>query len=139
MKNIFNLILLWCVVISHALPAQEIVNEQKAVADTTTLRHFLQTGKFYGQARSYWSATLNEKGFTDYYAWGSAFGIGYETPKIFKHFQMGASGSFIFNLASSDLSKPTPQQGFQTGMRLACLTLKVQISGEISTAWKPFS
>lgn len=111
MKNIFNLILLWCVVISHALPAQEIVNEQKAVADTTTLRHFLQTGKFYGQARSYWSATLNEKGFTDYYAWGSAFGIGYETPKIFKHFQMGASGSFIFNLASSDLSKPDPATG----------------------------
>jgi hypothetical protein len=93
------------------LSAQELNKSPEAIGDTNTLRHFLQTGKFYGHGRSYWSATLNEKGLTDYYAWGMGVDMGYETPRLFKRFQLGAAGSFIFNLASSDLSRPDPTTG----------------------------
>lgn len=76
--------------------------------DTNTLNHFFEKGRFYGHARSYMSGTFNEADLTDYHAWGIGAGIGYETPKFFKHFQVGLSGFFMFNLKSSDLSKVDP-------------------------------
>ena len=82
--------------------------ENEAKKDTNTLSHFLMKGRFYGHARSYWSVTDNQGDLTDAYAWGLGAGIGYETPKIWKRIQLGMSGFFMFNVASSDLAKRDP-------------------------------
>lgn len=87
---------------------QGIHAHHEAEKDTNTLYHFFEKGRFYGHARSYMSGTFNQAYLTDYHAWGIGAGIGYETPKFFKHFQVGLSGFFMFNLKSSDLSKVDP-------------------------------
>jgi hypothetical protein len=89
--------------------AQGIHAYHEAEKDTNTLSHFFEKGRFYGHARSYMSATVNKGDLTDYHAWGIGAGIGYETPKILKHFQVGISGFFMFNLKSSDLAKSDPK------------------------------
>lgn len=89
--------------------AQGIHAHHEAEKDTNTLSHFFERGRFYGHARSYMSGTINQGDLTDYYAWGIGAGIGYETPKFFKHFQVGLSGFFMFNVKSSDLSKVDPK------------------------------
>lgn len=88
--------------------AQGIHAHHEAEKDTNTLSHFFEKGRFYGHARSYMAATINQGNLTDYHAWGIGAGIGYETPKFFKHFQVGLSGFFMFNLKSSDLAKVDP-------------------------------
>lgn len=108
MKTRLFLLVLWWIQTSFPLLAQEVPKSHEVIRDTNTLRHFLKTGKFYGHARSYWSATLNQNRLTDYYAWAVGGGIGYQTPKLAKRFQLGISGFFIFNLASSDLARPDP-------------------------------
>lgn len=89
--------------------AQGIHAHHEAEKDTNTLSHFFGKGHFYGHARSYMSGTINQGDLTDYYAWGIGAGIGYQTPKFFKHFQVGLSGFFMFNVKSSDLSKVDPK------------------------------
>ncbi|WP_394996044.1 OprD family outer membrane porin [Emticicia sp.] len=89
--------------------AQGIHAHHEVEKDTNTINHFFEKGRFYGHARSYMSATLNKGDLTDYNAWGIGAGIGYETPKILKHFQVGISGFFMFNLKSSDLSNLDPK------------------------------
>jgi hypothetical protein len=79
--------------------------------DTTTLRSFLKRGLLSGQARSYTSVTVNQKGLTDYAAWGIGAGLGYETPVFLGHFQAGMGGHFVFNVASSDLAQADPATG----------------------------
>ena len=80
------------------------IHAYESAKDTNTLNYFLEKGHFYGHVRSYISSTYNQKDLSDYHAWGTGAGIGYETPKILKHFQIGMSGFFMFNLASSDLA-----------------------------------
>lgn len=105
-------ILLLSLTMPRLLLAQGIhSHHHEAEKDTHTLSHFFEKGRFYGHARNYWSATINQGQLTDYYAWGIGAGIGYETPKFWKHFQVGMSGFFMFNLASSDLEKPDPITG----------------------------
>ncbi len=77
----------------------------------TDLRDFFHRGSFHADAKSYWMGTDNKKGFSDAYAWGVGAGIGYETPLIANHFKLGLSGFFIFNVLSSDLSRPDPKTG----------------------------
>lgn len=89
--------------------AQGIHSFHEVEKDTNTLSHFFEKGRFYGHARSYMAGTINQGDLTDYHAWGIGAGIGYETPKFFKHFQVGLSGFFMFNLKSSDLSKFDPK------------------------------
>ncbi len=108
MKTQILFLLIWSLVTGPPLPAHGLQKSHEAVRDTNTLGHLLKTGKFYGHARSYWSATLNQKRLTDYYAWGVGAGIGYQTPKFLHRFQLGISSFFIFNLASSDLARPDP-------------------------------
>lgn len=91
-----------------SINGQGIHAHHEAEKDTNTLNHFFEKGRFYGHARSYMSGTFNQADLTDYHAWGIGAGIGYETPKFFKHFQVGLSGFFMFNLKSSDLSKVDP-------------------------------
>lgn len=89
--------------------AQGIHAYHEIEKDTNTINYFFAKGRFYGHTRSYLSGTINKEDLTDYYAWGIGAGIGYETPKILKHFQVGMSGFFMFNLKSSDLSKADPK------------------------------
>ncbi len=89
--------------------AQGIHAHHEVEKDTNTINYFFAKGRFYGHTRSYLSGTINKEDLTDYYAWGIGAGIGYETPKILKHFQVGMSGFFMFNLKSSDLSKADPK------------------------------
>lgn len=106
--NYFGIVwVLWFV--SNAGHAQGIHAYQESEKDTNTLNHFFAKGRFYGHARSYWSGTTNQGELTDYYAWGAGAGIGYETPKFFKHFQLGLSGFFMFNIMSSDLAQTDPK------------------------------
>ncbi|MFN3587985.1 MAG: OprD family outer membrane porin [Spirosomataceae bacterium] len=86
-------------------------HEHEIDKDTNTLNHFFEKGRFYGHARSYFASTVNEGNLTDYYALGIGAGVGYETPKFLKYFQVGMSGFFMFNVASSDLGAPDPRTG----------------------------
>jgi len=79
--------------------------------DTNTLNHFFEKGRFYGHARSYFAATVNDGPLSNAYAQGIGAGIGYETPIFLRHFQVGMSGFFMFNLFSSDLGAPDPITG----------------------------
>lgn len=79
--------------------------------DTNTLGHFFEKGRFYGHARSFFSSTVNQGALVDSYAQGIGAGIGYETPIFLRHFQVGLSGFFMFNLFSSDLAAVDPTTG----------------------------
>jgi hypothetical protein len=110
MRRINYYYVVWSFFISINITiAQGIHAYHEAEKDTNTLSHFFEKGRFYGHARSYMSATVNKGDLTDYHAWGIGAGIGYETPKILKHFQVGISGFFMFNLKSSDLAKSDPK------------------------------
>lgn len=76
-------------------------NRSDSVADS---KHFFSKGHFHGHLRSYWMMTDNKTGLSDFNAWGIGAGMGYETPLILKHFQIGLSGFFMGNLTSSDLA-----------------------------------
>lgn len=108
-RTIFTLTLL--IMVTYFVYGQGIHAYQASEKDTNTLNHFFAKGRFYGHARSYWAATTNQGELTDSYAWGAGAGIGYETPKFFKHFQLGLSGFFMFNIMSSDLAKTDPKTG----------------------------
>lgn len=82
--------------------AQDIENN----IDTSSLTGLLRGGKFEGEVRTYGMATTNKGILSNYYAIATGGGIGYESPLLFKHFSFRISGKFIYNLASSDLSKP---------------------------------
>ena len=110
MRRINLKYIIWSYFISMSLVnAQGIHSFHEADKDTNTLSHFFEKGRFYGHTRSYMAGTINQGDLTDYYAWGIGAGIGYETPKFFKHFQVGLSGFFMFNIKSSDLSKVDPK------------------------------
>nr|MBP7390281.1 hypothetical protein [Chitinophagales bacterium] len=88
---------------STAVFSQEHHNITKS--DSNTLRSkLMKFGTFHAHARSFFMATDNAKPLTDYVAWGLGAGIGYESPK-WKGLQFGISGFFIFNVASTDLTK----------------------------------
>ncbi|MBA4850969.1 OprD family outer membrane porin [Emticicia sp. BO119] len=84
--------------------------ESIAEKDTNNLGYQLRKGgKFYVQARTYFSTTINDGRLTDYYALGIGAGIGYETPRVFRYFQARVSGYSMFNVASSNLQKTDPR------------------------------
>ena len=80
---------------------------QQDQADTTTLLYAFKKGKVNGHIRYFFMATDNQRGLTDYYANAIGGGIRYETAP-FKHFQLGVSGFIVFNIGSSNLTKPDP-------------------------------
>lgn len=73
--------------------------------DSNSLRAALTKGKTEAHFRYFFMATDNKKDLTDYYANAAGGGLKYETGK-FHGFQAGVGGFFIFNIGSSDLSKP---------------------------------
>lgn len=90
---------------------QGIHSYNEANKATNTIKYFFETGRFYCHVRSYSSVTVNQKNLSDYFAWGLGAGIGYETPTLLRHFQLGLSGFFILNVTSSDLAKADVQTG----------------------------
>ena len=55
--------------------------------------------------------TTNRANIRDYYALAAGAGIGYHTPRMAGHVELGMSGFFMFNLFSSDLAAADPRTG----------------------------
>jgi hypothetical protein len=81
---------------------------KKSVAeDSTSLLFAFKHGKVHGNLRYFFMATENQGHLTDSYAHAAGGGLFYETGS-YKGFQMGVGGYFIYNTASSDMSKVDP-------------------------------
>jgi hypothetical protein len=78
--------------------------------DTTSILHAFKKGKIEGHFRLFYMNSDNDGPLTDYYALAFGGGLKYQT-KSFKGFQLGIGGFFIWNLASSDLTKPDELTG----------------------------
>lgn len=83
-----------------------ITNGQKK-EDTTSILHAFKNGRIEGHFRLFYMSTNNDESLSDYYALAFGGGLRYQT-KIFKGFQLGIGGFYIWNLSSSDLTKPDP-------------------------------
>lgn len=79
--------------------------KQNKSADTTSLLYAFKRGEVHGHFRYFGMVTDNAKGLSDYYANAAGGGLSYETAP-YKGFQLGVSGFFVYNIGSSDLSKP---------------------------------
>jgi hypothetical protein len=97
-KTIISLLIINILSITFAL-AQE-----KKTTDSSSLFFALKKGEFHGFSRSYFMSTINQGSLKDFYNFGSSIGGHYETAK-WKGFQLGATASFIFNLAGTDLAE----------------------------------
>ncbi|OWY21377.1 outer membrane porin, OprD family [Sphingobacteriales bacterium UPWRP_1] len=86
------------------LPAQTGAGKETK-PDTVGLHRFFSKGNFSAQARNDVMATFNNGTLTDYCAWAIGAGIGFESA-VWKRFQFGVSGFFIYRLAGSNLTKP---------------------------------
>lgn len=103
------LLLALAIGVGHTYAQNEMwKGSQQEKIDTTSLLYAFKKGKVNGHIRYFFMATDNQGGLTDYYANAIGGGIKYETAP-FRHFQVGASGFFIFNIGSSDLTKPDPR------------------------------
>jgi hypothetical protein len=85
-------------------------DKEKLTKDTNNLLQAFKRGSINGHLRYFFMATDNDEGLTDYHAHAAGGGIKFETAPI-KGFQMGISGFFTFNLASSPLGDPDPKTG----------------------------
>lgn len=105
------LVLAAFILLHNILSAQDHHTEQEVRVDGDTtinsLHQLFSKGKFFAHARSFVMATANKGVLSDYVAWGTGAGIGYESA-VYKNLQFGVSGFFINNLASSDLTKRDP-------------------------------
>ncbi len=84
------------------IKAQRLVRKS---IDTTTLQSALRKSHVEARFRLYMMGTDNSQTLTDYHALAFGGGLKYETG-TYKGFRIGVSGFFIWNLASSDLTKP---------------------------------
>jgi len=78
--------------------------------DTSSLLQAFKRGKTEGHFRLYYMSTNNDDPLTDYYALAFGGGLKYRT-RSYKGFQLGVGGFFIWNLASSDLTRPDSVTG----------------------------
>ncbi len=73
--------------------------------NSRSLLQAFRTGHVSGHFRYFLMATDNENKLTDYVANALGGGLKFETTR-FHNFQFGVSGFYIFNIGSSDLTKP---------------------------------
>ncbi len=79
--------------------------------DSLSLAYALKKGsKVSLHLRLYYMTTNNEKELSDYYAYAFGGGLKYQTG-VYRGFQFTVGGFFLWNLASSDLTKPDPSTG----------------------------
>ena len=91
------LVLAAFILLHHILSAQDHHTEQEVRVDSdstiNSLHQFFSKGKFFAHARSFVMATSNKGALSDYIAWGTGAGIGYESA-VYKNLQFGVSGFF---------------------------------------------
>ena len=103
--------ILFMVAMVLAMSASAQMADKKDNTDTTTLGYALRKGSEVDlHIRLYFMSTDNEKELSDYYALAFGGGLKYQTG-IYKGFQFTVGGFFVWNLASSDLTKPDPTTG----------------------------
>ncbi|MFZ9386756.1 MAG: OprD family outer membrane porin [Chitinophagaceae bacterium] len=113
MKKIFTLLSILLSATASFSQHQElnekpgIWKDKESEADSNSIQSAFRRSKFSGHFRYYYMNTQNREGLTDYYAHAAGGGIKLETGR-FKNFQLGISGFFVFNIGSSDLSRPDP-------------------------------
>lgn len=111
--NYYLFCFLWIVIKINLSAQQQEFNEfpgiyksnQTQLPDSTSLLSAFKRGTLKGNIRYYFFATDNEKNLSDYYANAAGVSIHYETAKWYG-FQFGIGSSTVFNLKSSDLTKP---------------------------------
>jgi len=79
-------------------------NDLKNNPDSTNILSAFKSGKVNGHFRYFSSSIINKGNLTDYYANAVGGGLRFETGS-FHGVTLGISGFYIFNVASSDLSK----------------------------------
>lgn len=120
MKSFFYLALL-CLIfstISEVKAQHQDVNERPEMykgksidsADSSSILGAFKGGKVNGHFRYFFMNTINEGKLTNYYANAAGGGLRFETAQ-FHNFQFAVSGFYIFNIGSSDMTKPDPQSG----------------------------
>lgn len=98
MKYIYLFLL---IIIPGYVLAQKDTAEQPR---TSTLTAFLKGSNWEFQNRNQFMATINNGALKDDYAFGTSVAAGFTTKPVFG-FQFGISGSFIFNVVSSDIDQ----------------------------------
>lgn len=83
---------------------------QHKAEDSATFLHALKAGETDVHLRYFFMATDNAPGLSSYFANALGGGLRYETAP-FHGFQAAASGIFIFNIGSSDLTEPDTTTG----------------------------
>lgn len=84
--------------------------KKSADSDSTSILHAFKSGTFHGHLRYFFMATDNQDALTDYYANAVGGGLRFETAKFYG-FQLAVSGFYIFNIHSSDFTKPDTATG----------------------------
>ncbi|MCX8020291.1 MAG: OprD family outer membrane porin [Chitinophagaceae bacterium] len=114
MNKILITILYTFISFTFVFSQHQELNEKPAIwkskdheADSNSLLSAFKKGVVSGHFRYFFMATDNTSGLSDYYANAFGGGIKYETAP-FKHFQLGVSGFFIYNIGSSPLHRPDP-------------------------------
>lgn len=97
-------VVLFLVLFPVMLSAQPSIGKESK-PDSMGLHRFFSKGNFSAQARNDIMATVNHGNLSDYYAWAIGAGIGFESA-VWKRFQFGVSGFFIYRLSGSNLTKP---------------------------------
>jgi hypothetical protein len=87
-----------------------IWKDRERAEDSTSLLTAFRRGSMSGHFRYFMMATDNRKGLSDHHANALGGGIRFITG-IYKRFQLGLSGYFVYNIGSSDLSRPDPVTG----------------------------
>jgi hypothetical protein len=77
---------------------------EKTSKDSSSIAQILRKGKFEGFSRSFLMGTINEAKLKDFVSLGTNLG-GYYVSPVWKGFQIKFGGSFVFNLAGTDLTK----------------------------------
>lgn len=77
---------------------------EKTKKDSSSIAQVLRKGKFEGFSRSFLMGTINEAKLKDFVSFGTNLG-GYYVSPVWKGFQIKFGGSFVFNLAGTDLTK----------------------------------
>jgi hypothetical protein len=88
----------------------EIESDDSSNVKINSIEDFAKQSKWSMHSRSYFMGTINEGALKDDYAFAQGAGIGLLTVPV-KGFQLGVAGYFIFNIVSSDLSKPDALSG----------------------------
>jgi len=85
----------------------------KEVQKIHNIREFFQKGSVHGYLRNYFMATENHGNLKSYYANATGGAIHYHSP-IYKGFQVGLAGIFVFNTFSNDLGYVDSEGGSQS-------------------------